>query len=453
MVLVPKSAPSAQNRYLYKDGQLHRLPSSMLSALGALARTPFLRAIISQTMQEASVPRNEALAAPDADESVDAFVTRRLGPRAAADLVSAMVHGIYAGDARTLSVKSVFPSLVSAEQTHGSLLRAALPPALNSRFKAPRHCSVTDAMRQQEVERRLDPELVKRLPTTSIYSLPEGLQEIVNALEDQLMTAPNVEVWMDAPCERIEPGDRIALHMRNATTPLYADRVVAAMPSAQLAPLLPGLPHLAHNPSANVGVVDIVLAPADRSAPTPLPVQGFGYLIPRSTKPNDDEILGVVFDSDAVPNQNVGAAGSTSFVKVTVMMGGPYWLGRTELPSEAEIQQRAMRALSTHLSYTSEQLAAEVRYIRPRVLRSTIPQYQVGHPQRMEALCTALCADPTWRGRLSLLGSSYTGVGVNDCVAMAMDTSDAIAQYEAGDVSDTCVQRTTGLVEALPVAL
>ena len=49
------------------------------------------------------------------DESVDAFLTRRFGPKVARIFGSALVHGIYAADSRRLSVRAAFPSLWEAE--------------------------------------------------------------------------------------------------------------------------------------------------------------------------------------------------------------------------------------------------------------------------------------------------------------------------------------------------
>lgn len=76
--------------------------------LGAIMREPFCRPSPS----------------PSGDESVDSLVRRRFGPHVADNMLSAMVHGIYAADSRTLSVRSAFPFLWEAEQRRGSVVRA-----------------------------------------------------------------------------------------------------------------------------------------------------------------------------------------------------------------------------------------------------------------------------------------------------------------------------------------
>ena len=432
MVLVPRSSASAQNRFLYHDGQLLRLPSSFWSAIQATLRQPILRKIFAEVRNEWRVPRSEHLGTAAGDESVHAFFNRRFGPCVANTMASALMHGIYAGDSRELSIKAVMPSLVLTEQMHGSLLRALLPRFLNSRYKASTYEN-SDQARKEAVESRLDPGLVQKLRSTSIYSFPQGLAELTRALEAELLAMPHVSIWKGDACKRIVPRQRIEIETNHSK--LHADRVVATVPSIHLAPLLPDLPHLAYNPSAHLAIVDIVLGVGDI-----LPIRGFGYLVPRNATNNSDEILGVIFDSDAVPNQ------SQRLTKLTVMMGGPYWRHRTSFPDEDDVKERALRALYSQLGLSLLTLTSHLENISARVMTDTIPQYLVGHSQRMAELKAAIKMHPQWRNRLSLLGYSYGGVGVNDCIANAMDTCDAICNYEQ---NKSPLSDTSGLQPAL----
>ena len=65
----------------------------------------------------------------------------------------------------------------------------------------------------------------------------------------------------------------------------------------------------------------------------------------------------------------------------------------------------------------------------------------------MKQLHEMLQQDPCLRNHLSLLGNSYGGVGVNDCIATAMDTCEAIAQHELGQQNELTTQKSTGLYE------
>ncbi|WFC97602.1 hypothetical protein MYAM1_000317 [Malassezia yamatoensis] len=452
MVLVPRTSKSAKNRFLFHGGRLNKLPSSFFGALNAALRLPLLREALPGILKEPWVPAHQTAGS---DESVHAFISRRFGTALAENMISAMMHGIYAGDSRELSAKSIIPSLVDLEAAHGSVLRAMLPKKFNRRHEALENERVArENTKHAEVSQRLDPSLVEAMRDTSIYSFPNGLGEIVSSLTNLLIASQNVEIRMSSTCQKITPTSAgYELTMSGENTELSANRLVAALPDSQLGKLLPDLPNLGYNPSATLSVVDIVLAPADGSSMRyKLPIEGFGFLVPRSAANNLDEILGVVLDSDAVPNQGtVDAEGNPSFIKLTVMIGGPYWRGKkaAELPHKGECEQRAVRALEQMLGIPSSILHTHIRFLRGDVLKDTIPQYLVGHPFRMRELYHTLLNNARWRDRLTLLGISYAGVGINDCVSTAMDASDAIIEQELGTHSGKLSSEATGLPLAL----
>jgi DNA-binding LytR/AlgR family response regulator len=111
--------------YIQRGGRLHALPAA--SVLGIPTRIgPFVRTTLFSWAgkirmgAELFVPRKR----DDADESIGAFMTRRFGTEAATYLAEPLLAGIHAGDVDRLSVRALFPRLVDAERTHGSLLRA-----------------------------------------------------------------------------------------------------------------------------------------------------------------------------------------------------------------------------------------------------------------------------------------------------------------------------------------
>ena len=464
MLKVPKTAPSAKNRFIYYPDRLAKLPNSLASLFTAILQLPFLRAIIPRVLLEPRVPSRFARPVSESksekarlqsresleDESVDSFVSRRFGPSLAANLVSAVIHGIYAGDSRKLSVRSVLPFLWESERVHGSVLRSMLLPS--GRNKRYRPLPAGEAARKQEIEdetkalqERLGNELVTSLKGVSVYSFPNGLQEIVSSLEKALDAADNVTVCKGTAVDSILIDENHTISLRTSggeTIPV--DRLVSSVPAARLSKMLPEqtLPYLDHNPSANVGVVNIVISRPPGSSSKPLlPVQGFGYLIPRTTPNNQDGILGVVFDSDSLPTQDLpdplASADSANLsnqpIKLTVMMGGSHWekLSPDSLPSKSEMSERAIRAVSKHLSIPRSLLEdSQYTKILPSLQRDCIPQYLVGHPVRMAALHRALSQHPSLSDKLTLVGASYTGVSLNDCVAYATQTANKLAAAE-----------------------
>ena len=145
--------------------------------------------------------------------------------------------------------------------------------------------------------------------------------------------------------------------------------------------------------------------------PNLLSVSGFGYLIPRSIpfEQNPERALGVVFDSDATIGQD-----AVPGTKLTVMLGGHWWDGWNSYPTDDQGAQMARIVLRRHLNIT-----AEPDIIRVSLQRECIPQYTVGHEDRLASASRDL--QRGYQGRLRVAGNSYTGVGLNDCVRAARD--------------------------------
>lgn len=145
--------------------------------------------------------------------------------------------------------------------------------------------------------------------------------------------------------------------------------------------------------------------------PNLLPVHGFGYLIPRTIpfEQNPEYALGVVFDSDAAAGQD-----PTPGTKLTVMLGGHWWDAWNSIPNSEELATMATQVVKRHLNITESP-----DFIEAQVQRDCIPQYTLGHDQRLADASRQLRS--AYKGRLRVAGSSYTGVGLNDCVRAAND--------------------------------
>lgn len=114
--LVAASETSGRNRFLSLHGRLQRLPASFLSFL--TSRIVSWRAKLRILTERWRPPRREL-----SDESIESFVTRRVGAEVAGSLADAFVTGIYAGDPALLSAAACFPRMVEWERQHGSILR------------------------------------------------------------------------------------------------------------------------------------------------------------------------------------------------------------------------------------------------------------------------------------------------------------------------------------------
>ncbi len=221
---------AAALRYIWRAGRLRALPTKPLQfAFGDyLPLAARMRAAC-----ERFVPKGDATF-----ETVHEFAARRLGRGAARVLIDALVKGVYAGDARRLSLKSTFPKLHRLEAEHGGLMKGAKGRGFG--------------------------------PRGQLTSFDGGLDVLVEALR----SAVDIRLRVDA-----------------ATLDLGAfDRVILSVPARQAGAILGGeAPALfARIPTAPVAVVATVF-----DQPLDVP-DAFGFLVPRD---QGLRMLGTTYDT------------------------------------------------------------------------------------------------------------------------------------------------------------
>ncbi|KAF9995914.1 hypothetical protein BGZ79_010369 [Entomortierella chlamydospora] len=397
---VLKTSPAAKNRFIYSRKKLHMLPSSVTGALTHPLVAPKIPRAGLDLVKRAS---------GEEDESVESFVSRRFGKGFSDDLVSAMVHGIYAGDVSKLSVRSTFGILYHLEKEYGSVVAGLLMGG--GAVETPWDATLKEKLLADT------PELNEFLKLTSIYSFTDGLEELSNALEKDL-----------------KEGGRVWIRDHE---PLQVNTVISAIPPRKLHGLLPK-PHseLVHNPSVTVAVVNLVY----RANHAHLDSPGFGYLIPRSENSavNHKGLLGMVFDSCAIPSQDLGPSRDQK-LKLTAMIGGHMFeevvasqadqddsdpsstvsLRSDDKSLESFFEKTAIDAVEKHLQIDSPPEITKVH-----IHRECIPQYLVGHLQRMQALDQTLRDE--YEGMLAVTGAGYLGVSVNDCIKNAREVAESV---------------------------
>jgi len=363
---VIRAEPTARRRFIHARGQLHPLPggpvglvrSRLLSWRGKLrlVREPFLRG-----------------AAPEGDESVLAFATRRFGEEAARALVATAVIGIYAGDAAELSVQSALPRLAALERTHGSVVRGAIK------------------------QRRQGGGFGKPI------SFPDGLQELARALEQKLGDRHIV-----AAAARIaRAGDGWRVSLAGGAAPIDAGAVVVATGGAAAAALLDPLA-----PAAASALRRVRQAPAAvvclgfRSADIGLDLRAYGFLVARDPMVGGapSTVLGCQYESSIF----AGRAPQGS-VLLRAILGGTFE------PAIVDESDDAVRARTVADLRRLAGLTREPDFVGIWRHRDAIPQYALGHA----ALVAEADADLARHPGLHLIGHTLRGVGLNDCIAAA----------------------------------
>ncbi len=361
------SNDAARRRFLFREGQLHQLPehpgaflkSGVLSLKGRLRvlGEPFARS------------------RPEGDETIQAFAARRIGTEAADVLVDSMVSGVYGGDARTLSLRASFPKMWEMETAHGSLVRAMLAR-----------------------RRRRSGESASVLPRGRLTSFIGGVQDLVDALTASLSLSVRTNSRVTG-VTRLGQGWRVGL--QNGGT-LDADAVVLAGGAVHSAAIVSGLDtslalSLAAIPSAPIVVVALGF---DRRT-LDHPLDGFGFLVPRGERL---PLLGALWDSSIFPNR-----APEGHALVRVMLGGAR--------DPARVSDDEDRLADTAREGLAQTMDLRNAPVWTRVIRHVtgIPQYTVGHLDRLAAVNAALNRLPG----LFVTGNSYRGVSINACITDA----------------------------------
>lgn len=373
---IKSTSPAVRNRMLFVNGELCSLPSSIFSIFRT--KPPFSRPLILSGMQDLQ------MGAPKLDDDTTYnFVERRFGTEVAKYLISSMLCGICAGDAKEISVKFLMKEWFQMEQMHGSVLRGI--------FLKRRGANVATNKSTNELVQRA------QLEKWSIYSFKGGMKTLSDALVEHL-TRSNVELNRDSPCSSIEFVDKqaiVSIGDRKHNT----DCLISSLPSYQLAKLIENQhPQLATD-LRDIQYVNVVVVNLQYPGEL-IKRPGFGFLVPPC---ENLPILGVIFDSCCSETK-----GKTV---LTVMMGGKWYNERLGERTDDELLRIATDQVENILKISAKPEAHKVN-----VLRECIPQYIVGHSDRIERIQEYI---QDHKLPLRLCGSAYDGVGVNDVIYSA----------------------------------
>lgn len=380
---IPRSHPAALNRMIYVKGKLYSLPSSFQSLFKKQEpfSKPLVMCLLKDFMTKKKVTKHN-------DDSIYEFAKRRFGEEVADYLISPMICGICAGNAKEISVKFLMEKLFDYEQKYGSITRGIFKNALTIN-KATNNSKVKSELANRANEEKW-----------SVYSFDGGMEMLPITLSKKVITmGANVE--LNSPVKNISIGEDVRIFLQNRE--IKAKHLISSIPAVKLGDLLenshPTLSKILKDiNSVTVGVVNLSYKGKliDR--------EGFGFLIsPKENLP----ILGVIYDSCCFQNEI-----NKDSTNLTVMMGG-YWFEHYfgKEPSSDKLLSTAIEQLRHILNINSDPVKYKVN-----ILRDCIPQYTVGHKSKIENIENYI---KTNRLPLSLCGSSYYGVGVNDVILSA----------------------------------
>lgn len=361
--------PSAQKRYLYRRNELYQIPNNFLDFI----TKPSLWHHLACFLKELFIPVNN-----DKEENIREFFVRRFNVEIADDFIDPFISGIFAGDIGNLSLKSCFPQLYEWEKQSGSIIKGAL---LSKKIKSG----------------EFDKSFIRNVQRSKLFSLQGGLAVLIEKLAERL----SANIKLEAELHSISfHKDRISLELK--TGKIETDYLFSTIPSMNLAPLLQShddhlakalhtIP-LAPIATVNVGYKNQILKN-----------KGFGYLIPSKEK---EKVLGVLWDSLIFPQNNR----HPKETRLTVMIGGSKMKDFSHY-SEQEFINFALDALKRQMDIDCVPDA-----ISCHIAHHAIPQYLVGHSDKVAFIEGAA---KELSPRFTILGNSFYGVSVNDCIANA----------------------------------
>ena len=316
------------------------------------------------------------------DESLGAFVRRRLGREALERIAQPLVAGIYTADPDELSLLATMPRFVELERRERSLIVGL--------WKASRKAPAASTSGAR---------------WSLFVSLAGGMGELIAALASRL---PSDAVRLK---HRVGGTERRGVQWRVTTEEagaIDADAVIVATETHAASRLLryvdPPLATLLEMiPYASSATVSLGYRRADVAHP----LDGFGFVVPRA---EHRDLLACTFSSVKYPGR-----APERHVLIRCFVGGALNAAALER-SDDEIVERVRRELGEALGITAAPMLT-------RVARhpASMPQYAVGHVTTVETIERRLAAIPG----LLLAGGGYRGVGIADCVRSGEAAADA----------------------------
>jgi len=376
-------SPGTASSAVYTRGALRRLPKGQvmgvpadlaeLARSGILSPGGLLRVPLDQILPPTLVRT---------DVSVAAYIRARMGAEVVERLVEPLLGGVYAGRADHLSLEATMPRVAAAARAERSLLTAARRIAR----EAPKDAGpVFTTLRR------------------GMGSLPQAVAKASGADIRTGVTARELH--------RTEHGWRIVTGPVPRPEVIEADAVIIAAPGPAAARLLAAevpkaAAELARIEYASMAVVTLAY-PLDAF---PEPPDATGYLVP----PVDGRaVKAVTFSSVKWPHL------ASDLVILRCSIG--------RVGEEHLLQRDDAELVAMGVAEMGEVMGARGLPLDTRVTRwgGGLPQYNVGHLDRVARVHAAVSAQPA----LAVCGAAYGGLGIPACLTTARTAAARILDH------------------------
>jgi len=378
---------TAGKSYVLVKEQLHPMPKGAVMGIPTKI-SPFMTTglfSVQGKMRAACdfiLPRSNK----NEDQSLGHFFRRRLGDEVVENLIEPLLSGIYAGDIDQLSLMSTFPQFYKVEREHRSLI-------LGMKKTTPQAPKNQLSSKNQGI----------------FLTLKNGLQSLIDAIEEKLANCTIMKGVQVTSLER-QFDSTYELTLNNGEV-LHADSVVMALPHLAIAEILQEkeyISSLKNMPATTVATVAMAFDEKDAENT----INGTGFVVSRNS---DYTITACTWTHKKWPHTTpkgkvllrsyVGRAGEETVVDL----------------SDAEIEKIVLEDLKKTMN-----IEAKPQFTIITRWEKAMPQYTVGHKQRVEQMKENLIEDMPG---VFMTGSSFEGIGIPDCIDQGKKAVHDILQY------------------------
>ncbi|WP_145052930.1 protoporphyrinogen oxidase [Paenibacillus xylanexedens] len=390
--------PGISHSYIAYRNQLHPIPDGFMLGVPTKWKPFITTKLISvrgkvRAAADLVLPRKSNVE----DESLGQLLRRRLGDEVLEQIAEPLLAGIYAGNADALSVQATFPMLQETEQKHRSLIVGMLGVRKSRVPKQPNQSNQTAIKTTSKTGSGNGRGSTSTVKKSMFLSARGGLEEVVTHLEKALSSSINMMKNTEISGVTHE-GERYVVHLHNGTK-LHADAMVIATPAHVAARLLP-------DPSISellqtipyASVMNVVLA--YRAQDVGISLEASGFVVPRKE--------GRTVTACTWTSSKWAHTAPEGHILLRAYVG-KYGQENDDQLSDEKLVHHVRRELEEMMGISAEPIFTEVNR-----LPDAMPQYKVGHLERMQELDDALA---TAMPGVYLGGGGYRGIGVPDCIS------------------------------------
>lgn len=372
--------PGAHKTYILHQGKLERLPPGTNMGIPTQF-TPFATTKLLSLRGKARATLDLVIppGPQDKDISLGRFLRRRLGDEVVNSIAEPLLAGIYAGSVDDLSLAATFPQFRAMEQSHRSLILGTLA-----------------------ARRAAKPDVSTTSGRSVFVTLRGGLQTVIERLYDCLHEWADIRMETAVHSIRHQENGRYLVETNGPDSPstTVCDAVIVTVPADAAANLLAPVCSTARELKEipYVSTATVIFGYSADSLQVDLDASGF--VIPRGEKRH---ITACTWVSSKWPH-------TTSGGRVLIRC----YVGRAGQQDELSLSDEAMATLVQRELRDILGIAARPWFTRVTRWDRAMPQYRVGHVERVRAVESSLIKSAPG---VFICGAGYHGVGIPDCIA------------------------------------